>query len=41
MKKLLTDILPHIRFPIMSTADVAAKVANSKLLEQQQVAHPV
>jgi len=37
MKKALADILPLIRFPCMSTQDVAVKVTASGLLESDQV----
>jgi len=36
-RKVLSEILPHIRFPIMSTSDIAVKVNPSKILENQQV----
>jgi len=36
-RKVLADILPHVRFPIMSTQDIAVKVNPSKILEPQQV----
>jgi len=37
LKAALTDILPHIRFPCMSTADVATKVSQSGLLEADAI----
>jgi len=37
LKKVLADILPHVRFPAMSTTDVAVKVTNSGLLESDQI----
>jgi hypothetical protein len=37
LRKLLVDILPQIRFPVMSTQDIAVKVNPSKILENQQV----
>jgi len=38
-KTLLADILPHIRFPVMTTQDVALKVSPAKLLDSQQTLH--
>jgi len=37
LKSALADILPHIRFPCMSTADVATKVTPSNLLEADAI----
>jgi len=34
-KELLKDIIPHIRFPIMTTEQVAAKVSTSGVLDSQ------
>jgi len=37
MKTVLTEILPFIRFPCMTTQDVATKVSPSNLLESEQI----
>jgi len=37
LKKVLADVLPHVRFPAMTTTDVAVKVTNSGLLESDQI----
>jgi hypothetical protein len=37
MKKILTDVLPLVRFPAMTTTDVAVKVTNSGLLDSDQI----
>jgi len=37
LKKVLADVLVHVRFPCMTTTDVAVKVANSGLLESDQI----
>jgi len=36
-KKILADILPHVRFPLMTTQDIAVSVAPSTLLEANQI----
>jgi len=37
LKTALADILPHIRFPCMTTQDVAVKVTQSGLLDSDQI----
>jgi len=37
LKKVLADILPHIRFPLMTTTDLATVVTQSGLLDSDQI----
>jgi len=37
LRKVLAEVMPHIRFPVMTTQDVAVKVNPTKLLEPPQV----
>jgi hypothetical protein len=37
LKKVLADVMPHIRFPTMQMQDIAVKVTASGLLEQDQI----
>jgi hypothetical protein len=36
-KAILADLLPHVRFPIMTTQDIAVSIAPSGLLEPNQI----
>jgi hypothetical protein len=36
LRKVLADVLPHIRFPVMSTTDIASKVSPTGILDSQQ-----
>jgi len=37
LKKVLADVLPHVRFPCMTTQDIAVKVSTSGLLDNDQI----